>query len=111
MKRLYLLLTVLGTVVPYGASYPWFVENGFNLPLLLTDAFSGPISSFAWLDVVIAAITLVCFIFADAKRHQVGWYPLAVIATFTIGVSAGLPLYLYLRELAKEKQLVGVTHA
>nr|WP_086941162.1 DUF2834 domain-containing protein [Thaumasiovibrio occultus] len=97
MKYLYLLLTILGTALPYGAFLPWLWQHGFDLALLYQHASANPISQLAWLDVIVAAIVLIAFIVNDGKRNQVRHRVWAVIATFTIGVSAGLPLYLYLK--------------
>ena len=31
LTKLYLFLTVLGFVIPFGAFIPWLIDNGFNL--------------------------------------------------------------------------------
>ncbi|WP_367990570.1 DUF2834 domain-containing protein [Vibrio sp. NTOU-M3] len=98
MKHLYLLLTFVGACIPYGAFLPWLLENGLNLPLLFQQAMSTPVSQFAWLDVAIAGVALLVFISVDGQRHRVPKRWLAIVATLTVGVSFGLPLYLYLRE-------------
>ena len=97
MKKLYLSLAALGLVLPYGAFVPWLVEHGLSMGLLLEQAFVNPISAFAWLDVVISALALLVFIIADSKANRVAGSPFAIIGTLTVGVSFGLPLYLYLR--------------
>lgn len=99
MSKLYLTLTILGTLVPYGAFIPWLINHGLDIPLLISQATANPISVFAWLDVVIAAIALIAFILFDGKKHHVKHRAWAVIGTLTVGVSCGLPLYLYLKEV------------
>lgn len=106
MARFYLLLSILGTVVPYGAFVPWIISNGLDFSLLLEEATANPISIFAWLDVVIAAIALLGFIFVDGNRNGVKGRTIAILGTLSVGVSCGLPLYLYLRE----KNLVRSAH-
>ncbi len=97
MARTYLLLTILGIVLPYGALLPWVLEHGLNMTLLIKSITTNSISLMAWLDVIVAAVALLVFISVDGKQHQVKHRYLAVIGTFSVGVSCGLPLYLYLR--------------
>ncbi|MBJ7537451.1 DUF2834 domain-containing protein [Marinomonas transparens] len=98
MKVFYLLLTILGVVLPYGAFLPWLFEKGVDLPAFLNAAIANPISVFAWLDVLVSAVTLLAFILVDGRRNGVKYYGLAMVGTLTVGVSCGLPLYLFLRE-------------
>lgn len=98
MVKFYLVLTLLGILLPYGAFIPWLATNGLDIGLLLSEAVANPISIFAWLDVLVAAVALLGFIVVDGQRHQVKYRYLAVLGTLSIGVSFGLPLYLYLKE-------------
>ena len=97
MAKFYLLLTVLGTLIPYGAFLPWLIENGFNLALMWSEIADNPLSAFAWLDVVLSAVALMGFIIVDGKKHAVKYRYCALLATVCVGVSSGLPMYLYLR--------------
>ena len=105
MAKVYLLLAILGAVLPYGALLPWLFENGLNLQLLWQAITANNISVLAWLDVVIAAVALICFIVTDSNKHQVRDAAFAIIATLTVGVACGLPLYLYLKEKNREVQI------
>ncbi|ELI5426442.1 DUF2834 domain-containing protein [Vibrio parahaemolyticus] len=96
MVKFYLVLTLLGILLPYGAFVPWLVSNGLDIGLLFSEAVATPISIFAWLDVLVAAIALLGFM--DGQRHKVKYRYFAVLGTLSVGVSFGLPLYLYLKE-------------
>lgn len=100
MKTLYLILAIVGLVLPFSQFIPWLTENGLNILLLWQQISQDPLSSFAWLDVAISAIVVLLFILFENKRNPVRYYGLAIVGTFTVGVSFGLPLFLYLRELA-----------
>jgi hypothetical protein len=95
MHLLYLALAIVGTVVPYLAFAPWLAQNGLDVPLLVTQMFATPVSRFFSLDLIISAI--VVFVMA-ARGMQRGvrhaW--LALVGTISVGVSLGLPLYLFL---------------
>ncbi|MES0870848.1 DUF2834 domain-containing protein [Pseudovibrio sp. SCP19] len=103
MKYFYGVLCILGFLLPYGAFMPWLLENGLDLPRLLAEAFAGEISAFAWLDVVVSAVVLTGFIFAEGQRLGMKFLWLPILSVFTVGVSLGLPLFLLLRELHVEK--------
>jgi hypothetical protein len=98
MERFYLVLTLLGILLPYGAFIPWLVDNGLNIGLLFNEAVANPISMFAWLDILVAAVALLSFIVVDGHRNKVRYRYLAVLGTLFVGVSFGLPLYLYFKE-------------
>jgi hypothetical protein len=98
MRWLYLALAVIGAILPYSQFVPWLLEHGLNFPLMLTELFSTRMGAFFGLDVLVAAIALVAFIRREGARIKLpaSWLPIA--ATCLIGVSCGLPLFLYLRE-------------
>jgi hypothetical protein len=60
-------------------------------------------STFFALDVIVSAVVVLRFIRAESSRLRIahGW--LAIPATLLVGVSLGLPLVLYLRELQLER--------
>jgi hypothetical protein len=98
MRQLYLSLAVVGAVLPYSQFLPWLVDHGPNLHLLFTELFSTRMGAFFGFDVLVSAIVLLAFIRREgAKCHMHSlWLPIA--ATCLVGVSCGLPLFLYLRE-------------
>lgn len=98
VKHLYLALCVVGTLLPLSQFVPWVVEHGLDIPLFIQELFSTRIGGFFGLDVIVSAVVLLVFIFAEGKRIQMRHLWLPVVATLSIGVSLGLPLFLYLRE-------------
>ncbi|NEP78812.1 MAG: DUF2834 domain-containing protein [Okeania sp. SIO3C4] len=104
MKYFYGLLCLFGFVLPYSQFIPWILEQGININLLLSEAISSRISAFAWLDVLISAIVLLGFIFYEGNQRKIKYLIFPILGTLTIGVSFGLPLFLFLREI-DEKSL------
>jgi hypothetical protein len=98
MRWLYLLLAILGAVLPYSQFVPWLAAHGLNLRLLIEELFSGHVSAFFGLDVIVSALALLIFIFREGTERKMRMLWLPVAATCLIGVSCGLPLFLYLRE-------------
>ncbi len=97
MRWLYLMLAVWGTVHPMSYFAPWLMANGYDL-MAMVDAWhvNAATSGLVW-DLTIAAVTLTLFVLVESITRR-NWIGLAAIpATFGIGVSCGLPLYLFLR--------------
>ncbi len=50
------------------------------------------------MDVIVSAIALLVFTRIESKRAKIRARWLVILAVLTVGVSLGLPLFLYLRE-------------
>jgi len=102
-KIIYLVLCFVGTVLPYWQLIRWLLEHGVDGKLFMQELLANRISIFFSLDVVVSAIVLIIFIRVESARLRLrqGWLP--VIATLLVGVSLGLPLFLYMRELSLER--------
>ena len=105
MRQLYLSFAVIGAILPYSQFLPWLAEHGPNIRLLFAELFSTRMGAFFGLDVLVSAVVLIAFIRREGAKRKMRalWIPIA--ATCLIGVSCGLPLFLYLRE----RQVTGDT--
>jgi len=104
MKALYLLLCVLGTFVPYIPFVQWLQVNPVDAQLparFAAELFSTRIGAFFGLDVILSAITLFVFVVAERRSGARTRIWTVVAGTLLVGVSLGLPLYLYERERVK----------
>jgi hypothetical protein len=99
----YLLLCLLGTLLPCSQFVPWLIEHGLDLPLFFRELFANRIGGFFGLDVFVSTAVLWTFIALEGRRLSVRhlWAP--VVASLTVGVSLGLPLFLYLRQVRLER--------
>jgi Terpene cyclase DEP1 len=98
LRHLYLGLCVLGVVVPYAQFVPWISQHGLQLDAFVRELFATRIGAFFGLDVVLSAVALFVFIFAERRTISIRHVWLPVIATLVVGVSLGLPLFLYMRQ-------------
>ena len=97
IRWVYLGLAVWGAIHPMYYFISWFRDNGVSLSKMV-DAWhvNAATSGLVW-DLTIAAIALTVFIVSEVAVRR-NWIALiAIPVTFGIGVSCGLPLYLYLR--------------
>jgi Terpene cyclase DEP1 len=104
LRHVYLLLAVIGLALPYSQFIPWIMEHhGLNIPLFIRDLFTNRISAFFAMDVIISAIVLISFVRIEGTRLGVRLLWLPILGTFLVGVSLGLPLFLYLRQLQLDR--------
>jgi len=102
-RTLYLALCVAGVVLPYSQLIPFLREHGLDLRLFFDQLFSNRIGAFFGWDVIVSSVVLWALVFVEGRRAGVKhlWAPLA--ANLAVGVSLGLPLFLYLRERRLEE--------
>jgi Terpene cyclase DEP1 len=102
-KVLYLALCILGLVLPYGEFVSWLWQHGLNLPLFGRERFANRIAAFFAMDVIVSALALLVFARIESARMGIRKRWLVLVAVLTVGVSLGLPLFLYLRETELER--------
>ena len=97
MKTLYAVLFVVGCVLPLSQFLPWVMAHGVDPGLFVRELFANRISGFFGLDVIVSAVVLLAWIADERSRRGLrrAWAP--ALATVLVGVSAGLPLLLFLR--------------
>lgn len=102
-KTIYMLLCIVGFAAPYAAFVPWLAEHGPDGRLFLQHLFANRISAFFALDVVVSAVVLLRFSALESHRLRLHSRWIILAATLLVGVSLGLPLFLYLRERQLEQ--------
>ena len=108
MRNVFLLLAIWGAIHPMYYFITWFQAEGWDI-MAMVEAWhvNAATSGLVW-DLTIAAISLTIWILVEATKNR-NWLSLiAIPATFCIGVSCGLPLYLYLRSRVMYLPEVGV---
>lgn len=101
-KNIYLFLCVLGVVLPYSQFVPWVMENGLHVGLLFRQVFANRASGFFGMDVLVSSVVLVVFMQMERRRLAIRFRWLPIVGLCAVGVSLGLPLFLYFRESALE---------
>ena len=102
MKIVYALLCVFGLAAPYFFLAPFLFTNGVDLPAVMSQLAANPVSRFFGADVIVSSVVLWAFVYQETRRRRIALWWLAIVANLAVGVSLGLPLFLWLRELAIE---------
>ena len=98
IQYLYLALFILGTVLPCSQLLPFLREHGLNVSLMIAQLFANPISGFFGLDVIVSSLVLWVLVVTEGRRQQMRHLWVYIICSLLVGVSLGLPLFLYMRE-------------
>jgi hypothetical protein len=102
-RHVYLILCVLGFVLPYSQFVPWLLDHGLDLGLFFRELFANRVSAFFTVDVILSAIVLIWFIQSEGKRLRMRLLWLPTIGTLIVGVSFGFPLFLFQRQLTLDR--------
>ncbi len=100
LRLFYLGLAIAGTILPLMQFYlflKWFDLGGQGPMSLLMAWFANPAVTGLALDLIISALALILWIVAEVAVRRNFTALIAIPATLLIGVSCGLPLYLFLR--------------
>jgi hypothetical protein len=92
-RYVYLVLCVVGVVLPYWQFMPWFLDHGLDIPLFVQQLFANRIGAFFGLDVLVSSVVLWIFVFVEGGRLGMRRLWIPVIGTLLVGVSLGLPLF------------------
>lgn len=88
------ILFVIGIFAPYYFLVSHIATDGLNPARIYQEIVASKLASFGWMDVIVSAVVLLLAVFS-VKGVSGRQAVLIVMATVCVGVSAGLPLFLY----------------
>ena len=98
MKTLYLVLAIVGAVLPYVFFVQHFSSEGVSLSRFVTALFPNGAAGGFTADLLITSVVFWIFMFHQRNRDN-GPRPILFIGlNLLIGLSCALPAYLYARE-------------
>jgi hypothetical protein len=98
MRWLYLILAIIGAVLPLSHLIPFLTAHGFDMPLFFKQLFQNNVSAFFGMDVIVSSLVLWLFVFREGRRRGMRNLWVYVICNLVVGVSLALPLFLFFRE-------------
>jgi len=100
LRWVFLALAIWGAIHPMYYFVTYMQTTGTGLSGLIEAWYVNDSTTGLTWDLTIAAVALTVWILAESysTRHWLGL--IGIPATFCIGVSCGLPLYLYMRSRA-----------
>jgi hypothetical protein len=101
MKRIYLLLSVIGALVPCFFFFQFVQLEGMNIPAMLTGPFANNIAGAFSSDILLSIFTFCIFVLHQAKDTNNPKSFIFVALALTLGLACALPAYLYAKEKIK----------
>ena len=98
MKTLYLVLALVGAVVPYMFFMQHFSSEGIGLIGFLQALFANPAAGGFTADLLITSSIFWIFMFQQHKRGNGQSPVIFILLNLVIGLSCAFPAYLYARE-------------
>lgn len=96
LRRLLLVLAVLGLVLPWWFNLQYFAQGGSVLPgPFFASAFANALSTAITIDVYLAALVFAVAVAADREAGPRRWW--AVPLAFGVGLAFAWPGYLWWR--------------
>ena len=98
---LYLVLAVLGAVLPWQANLEFIqssTSGGFDLSGFISDANLTAASRSLSRDLLVAASAFTIWIVIEGRRLEVKGWRLTLLMCVIVSFACGGPLFLYLRE-------------
>lgn len=105
-STLYLLLAIPGLVVPWLFLFGFLTGGEATPTLFLASMFVNPVAGAVSADLLISALIFFLFLFFEGRRLQMSKLWLYPLLTLCIGLSFGLPLFLYARARVTERLAV-----
>jgi len=96
VKPVYLILCVLGTILPLRHLVLFFYEHGIDMTEFIHQIYATRIGAFFTADVVVSATVLVVFVVVEGRRIKMPRYLLPLLG-LAVGVSLAFPWFLFLR--------------
>lgn len=98
MKRLYLILAILGAILPYLFFFQFFSSEGLNIGGFVGALFAnGAVGGFT-ADLLFTSFVFWGYMFYRRKQEGGPSPLLFIILNLTIGLSCAFPAYLYAKE-------------
>ncbi len=106
MKKTFLLLTIIGTILPNIFVLKESFESGnyllYRYPIdTFHGMFANNISSAFAIDLLFVVMLFLVWSYRESKKYNMKNVYLIWIYTFAFGIAGGLPLFLYFREKYK----------
>tara|TARA_Y100001968_G_C19146222_1_gene613912 strand:- start:48 stop:410 length:363 start_codon:yes stop_codon:yes gene_type:complete len=105
LKWVYLLLAILGAILPTLANIEFAKMYGasFDIQLFIDLANNNPASQSLSRDLFIGASAVFIWIISESNRLNMKNLWVVILTTFTIAFAFSAPLFLFLRELRIEE--------
>lgn len=94
----YLWLCLIGSILPMSQLVLFVKGHGLDVALFFQQVFASPAASMFGFDVAVSLLALWVLTFVEGRQLNLPHLWLPLVASVTVGVSLGLPLFLLIRQ-------------
>lgn len=94
---IYLALCILGVIIPWASLLLFLGEEHPSISLFFSYIFNNNVSTSVASDLLISALIFFVCVFIEGNRLKMKRLWIYIPATLMVGLSFGLPLFLYFR--------------
>ena len=98
MKTLYLVLAIVGAVLPYAFFIQHFTTEGAGISGFVAALFANPAAGGFTADLLFTSLVFWIFMFHQRSRQKGPRPILFIVLNLLVGLSCAFPAYLYARE-------------
>jgi hypothetical protein len=98
MKTLYLVVAIVGAVLPYAFFVQHFSSEGVGITAFVAALFASPAAGGFTTDLLFTSLVFWIFMFHQRSRKKGPRPILFIVLNSLIGLSCAFPAYLYARE-------------
>ena len=97
MKKIFLILCILGVLLPYYHLYFFLTANNWSMNGFWSEIYSNHAISMITMDITVAASSYLIFLIYQIVKNKITKYDFIkyFLSLFFVGFSLSLPLYLY----------------
>ncbi len=103
LEKVYIGMAIAGFIVPWLFLWDFLMAENVAIGLFFRSLFANPVSGAVSADLLISALVFVLFVFIEGSRLGMKRLWLYPVITFGVGLSFGLPMFLYFRTQAQEE--------
>lgn len=98
MKNIYLIMAIIGSIVPYYFFFQFFGTEGLNLPLFVKALFPNGAAGGFSADLLITSVVFWIYMYQQKNKANGPNPVIFIVLNLFVGLSSALPAYLYARE-------------
>jgi len=102
-SKLYLILCIVGAAIPWVFIAGFLGDEKASIPYFFISIFVNKVASAVAADLLVSGLVFFAFMYFEGRRMGLKNLWVYVLATLFVGLSFGLPLFLYHRARAIER--------
>ncbi|AHC16378.1 DUF2834 domain-containing protein [Salinispira pacifica] len=102
IQVLFLVISIIGIAAPYSQMPAMLADGEYSLIEHFAAVYATPETAFFGWDLAVTGIAFLAFMLVEIRRNRIPFWWISLLGTFMVGISFGLPFFLFLRSRAAD---------